>query len=367
MARPFGLDLDLTGLDGLDRAGYDALEPVQWPVGGAARFFGDGRFFTEDRRGRMVPTPVKGRADAGLTLNTGRVRDHWHTMTRTAKTPRLSQHLAEPFVEVHPQDAAALGLLEAGLARVRSAGGAMIGRVRVTDRVQPGQVFVPMHWTGEFAAAGLVNRAVPALTDPISGQPELKRACVEVEAAEMAWFAFAISRAEPEPATAYWAKARIADGWRVELAGERPMDDWGAFAAGLLGADEAEAVSFVDEARGTARLAFLREGRVLGALYAASGPVAAARSWLSGLLEAEDLPAPALLAGRPGADAPDPGPTLCACFNVGALTIRRAVLEGGLMSVEAVGAALQAGTNCGSCKPEIAALLDEAVRPLAAE
>ncbi len=92
-------------------ADYDALEPVQWPVrpAGTRRMFTAGEFFTPDTRARFVavtPPPPLVPPPGMLVLNTGRVRDHWHTMTRTGKAARLSAHMAEPFAELHPDDAA---------------------------------------------------------------------------------------------------------------------------------------------------------------------------------------------------------------------------------------------------------------------
>ncbi len=121
-------DFDIGGLAGLGRAGYDRLEPQQWPVPaagrGPVRFFANGGFFTPDRRARLVPTPFveppKTAPRFPFVLNTGRVRDQWHTMTRTGLAPTLSSHLAEPFAEIHPDDAAALGISPATLVTVAS-------------------------------------------------------------------------------------------------------------------------------------------------------------------------------------------------------------------------------------------------------
>src|SRR3546814_10446816 len=78
-----------------------------------------------------------------LVLNTGSIRDQWHTMTRTAKTPRLMAHITEPFVELHPDDAATCGIAPGGLAVVESAHGRVIVRAEVTLAQRPGRVFVP--------------------------------------------------------------------------------------------------------------------------------------------------------------------------------------------------------------------------------
>ena len=113
-------------------------------------------------------------------LNTGRVRDHWHTMTRTGKTARLSAHLAEPFAELHPRDAADKGIRHASLVRLENRHGSALVRALITDRQQKGSVFVPMHWTGQFSAAGRIDVLVTAQTDPHSGQPALKSAFADV-------------------------------------------------------------------------------------------------------------------------------------------------------------------------------------------
>ncbi|MGB3409128.1 MAG: molybdopterin-dependent oxidoreductase, partial [Jannaschia sp.] len=155
VAAGLGADFDISGLTGLGQAGFDSLPPTRWPVtalGRTERFFGDGGFFTGDGRARMLP--LTARAPAARTgprypfrLNTGRIRDQWHTMTRTAKAPRLNQHLGEPFLEIHPQDAIALGVAAATLVEVTSPTGRCVLRALVTDRVRPGEVFAPMHWT----------------------------------------------------------------------------------------------------------------------------------------------------------------------------------------------------------------------------
>ena len=113
-------------------------------------------------------------------MNTGRVRDHWHTMTRTGLSPRLSQHLAEPFLEIHPLDAARLGLSVATLAEVTSLHGRAVLRVLITDRPREGQCFAPIHWSGETAPTGRIDALVAAITDPVSGQPESKATAVAI-------------------------------------------------------------------------------------------------------------------------------------------------------------------------------------------
>jgi len=359
IAGDLGRDFDISGLA---RADYDALPPTRWPVNArktGGRFFGQGGFFTPDIRARMLPiTPrppvAKTAPRYRFRLNTGRVRDHWHTMTRTALAPRLNQHIAEPFLEIHPDDAASLGLAPATLARVTSPQGQAILRVSITDRVAPGQVFAPMHWTGETAPTGRVDALVAAVTDPVSGQPESKASVVAIAALNPAWYGFGVSVGAQNPDAIYWARARHAGGWRSELAGMARPRDWEAYARALFDLPEATCLSVEDRVRGTHRLALMDGGRALAALFVAPEPVQLARGHLEAAVGQAGA---ALLAGRPGAGVVDPGPTVCACLNVGLNTITTAIAAQNLTSVEQIGAALQAGTSCGSCRPELAALL----------
>ncbi|THD72636.1 nitrate reductase [Thalassobius vesicularis] len=362
IAGQLGRDFDISGLSDLGDDAYDSLEPLHWPVTAiraGGRFFGDGRFFTPSGKARMLPihfrTPQSHpSAQYPFRLNTGRVRDHWHTMTRSAKSSRLSQHLAEPYLEIHPSDATRLGIAPADIVRVTSPQGASLLRALVTDRVHAGQVFAPMHWTAQYASAGRVDTLVAAHTDPVSGQPESKASVVNVEKFQAKWYGFAVSLAKPRADTAYWAQARSGDGWRIELAATDTPEDWETYARTLLNAPEAQAQIVQDPKRGGARIAFVQDGRLIGALFVAAEPVQVARNHMAHMLGnvAEDA-----LAGRPSADRPDPGATICACFDVGVNTILAAIAEQKLVSVEQIGAALNAGTNCGSCRPELAALL----------
>ncbi|MFN4057864.1 MAG: molybdopterin-dependent oxidoreductase [Roseinatronobacter sp.] len=359
VAGELGRDFDISGLVGAD---YDALPPTRWPVTAkrqGGRFFADGGFFTPDTRARMIPvTPrlpvAKTTPRYPFRLNTGRIRDQWHTMTRTGLAPRLSQHIAEPFLEIHPEDATALGLEPATLARVTSPQGQAILRVAITDRVREGQVFAPMHWTGETAPTGRVDALVAPVTDPISGQPESKGSVVAIVPFAPAWYGFAVSITTITPKATYWARARHEGGWRCELAGLDTPASWEGYARALFNLPDATCLSVEDRFRGTHRLALMDGQRTLAALFVASDPVTLSRGHVAEQIGADGV---GLLAGWPAAGIFDPGPTVCACLNVGRNTILHAISTQGLSSVEAIGAALQAGTSCGSCKPELAALL----------
>jgi assimilatory nitrate reductase catalytic subunit len=145
------------------------------------------------------------------------------------------------------------------------------------------------------------------------------------------------------------------------LAGVGEPADWCAYVARLLGidADVAELLVYDDSPGGIRRFAVFAGDRLLGALFVGPGPVAVSRTWASHQLTAvhDRASRACILAGRGGQDAPDPGPIVCSCFNVGVNQIDAAIAAGA-MTVDAVGAAVAAGSNCGSCRVEIKRLID---------
>ncbi len=358
--RDFGRDLDLSVFADAD---YANLLPTQWPQDDK-RFFADGAFFHADGRARMLPIKAPEVSVQPLTLNTGRNRDQWHTMTRTGKAPRLGGHLAEPYIEVHPADARTHGVAPGEIVTVTAPQGTAHLRALITDRVAPGQPFAPMHWTRQRSSAGTVNSVTRAAVDPISGQPALKSAPVTLRKFDAAWYAFAASVTDMRPGAPYAAIAKSVTGWQAELAGETAVDDWAAQARMLLGSDD-HAAMMVDKTTGQTRLAFHDGDRLTALFFAGPAPVALSRAHAISLIGTQIAPMQAL-AGRAPADQPDPGTTVCACMGVGINTLRSAIAAGAT-SVDALGAATCAGTSCGSCKPELAALLAQAAPPMAAE
>ena len=231
---------DIGGLADIGDAEYDSMAPAQWPIlPGASRqaddkrLFGDGRGFpTKDGRARFVATPFRPPAEAPdeerwpLLLNTGRVRDQWHTMTRTGRVPRLMAHVREPLLDVNPEDAARLGLEEGGLARAESRHGTAVLRVRLSSDQRRGEVFAPMHWTDQFASAGPIDGLVGAAIDPVSGQPELKATALRVVPLMAHWRGLLLRREEVAPTgDFYWARVPLAGGHAFDLAGWQALPD----------------------------------------------------------------------------------------------------------------------------------------------
>ena len=373
LGETFARDFDISGLANLDDNAYDALAPVFWPAPAKGRqqtrFFADGGFFHADGKARMIPVTAHIAAapdkDQPFRLNTGRVRDHWHTMTRTGKSARLSQHMGEPYLEIHPEDAIALGLHSASLARLTNDQGSAILRVLTSPAMRRGEVFAPMHWTARTAPAGRINALVASVTDPVSGQPASKGSTVRINQYDPAWYGFVCAETDITGTHPYHAIARAPNGWNAEVAGADIPQNWEQELRTLTGIHHGEVSLMTDTARSSARVALTSEGRLMAMLFASPGPVTVARGHISRLIGSQ-TPAVQALAGRSASGAIDPGAIICSCLGVGVNTIRAAI-AGGASSVEALGNVTQAGTSCGSCRPELAALIDASRANLAAE
>ncbi len=364
-------DFDLSGLAGLSDESYERLTPVQWPVltgrpVGETRMFGDGKFFTDTGKAQLVAVSQNAPMSQAsvqypLILNTGRIRDQWHMMTRTGKSARLFSHIAEPFIELHPVDAAGSGISTADLVTVRSRLGAITVRASVTERQKKGTAFVPMHWSAPFSSCADVDTLVGSNVDPVSGQPELKITAVSVERRKTGWYAFLVSSKRPVLTDfPYWSLARAKSGWRAEIAGDDVPRSAQHFFQNLIDASENQDESFVSFSNGMCEgsAALFSSGRFEGAVYFSRKPVDVARGWVADQVGStvSTVTRFRLLAGRAGGDVPDKGAIVCSCFDVGANQIRQAACAGA-WSVDQIGASLNAGTNCGSCRSEIGRII----------
>ena len=343
----------LPGHTGVGNEPYDAMTPFRW----GGRPFADGRFPTADGKARLVPVTqmsLPSSKEWPLTLNTGRYRDQWHTMTRTGLSPRLARHRQEPLVEVHPRDADVFGLTDGGLARVVTANGTSLFRVAVAESQRRGEIFTPIHWTDQQSTGGRTGVLAWSLTDRISGQPGFKATPAGIEPQPVEWRGFLITHAAPreDPACLWSTRVTVPAGVLYELAGMGDPEQ-------LLDClPRGEVIEAADPARGTRRIAVFRDGRVAAVLFITATGELPSRDWLIAQLGQEQ--GPAVLAGRAPGAPPDSGPIVCVCFDVGATTILRAIADQRLTSVAEVGKALRAGTNCGSCRPAIAGLLGQA-------
>ena len=369
---------NIAALAGMSQQQYDDLAPVQWPLvrardgqpDASARLFGDGRFAHADGKARFVATPPRAPAhavseDYPLALNSGRVRDQWHTMTRTGRSPKLADHVAESFIDMHPQDALLHGVREGELARISTAWGAMVARVQHGGGIARGSVFVPIHWTSQTASDARVGALVNPAVDPVSGEPEFKHTPARIEQFRVSWHGFILSRSELAlDSVAHWTRIQGRDFARYELAGRNVIGDSGAWARALLGVagDDADWLEYEDRSAGVYRAVHLQDDRIVQCIFLSPRQDMPSRAWLASLFakgRIGDIDRVGLLVGQPVEKGADAGPTVCSCFGVGRNTICDAIRIHDLQAVAQVTACVKAGGNCGSCVPEIKKLLAE--------
>jgi anaerobic selenocysteine-containing dehydrogenase/NADPH-dependent 2,4-dienoyl-CoA reductase/sulfur reductase-like enzyme/bacterioferritin-associated ferredoxin len=185
-----GTNLDITGLTHKRLVEEGSF---QWPVPstnlpGTNRLFTDHQFYTPNAKARFLPVdtpesqPPNVTPSLPLILTTGRIRDQWHTMTKTGKVNKLNQHHNRPFLEIHPGDAAAREITEGDVVDVANEKGSVRVTAKVTGEIKRGVVFLPMHWGKIFLTdLGRANNLTSGDVDPYSKQPDFKFSAVEVQ------------------------------------------------------------------------------------------------------------------------------------------------------------------------------------------
>lgn len=182
-----GRDCDISGLswEALGEAGVQWPAPPSAPLG-TARLYTDARFSTPSGKAQLKAPAVAWRTESTtpelpLILTTGRLRDQWHTMTKTGRVAKLRDHAPTPFCEIHPQDAADRGIAADALIDVRTARGAVRVRAQITPSIRPGTVFLPMHWGRQSGGEhGRINVTTNPSFDPVSKEPDLKFSASQV-------------------------------------------------------------------------------------------------------------------------------------------------------------------------------------------
>ncbi|QNK71369.1 molybdopterin-dependent oxidoreductase [Variovorax sp. PAMC26660] len=395
-----GRDLDITGMS---YAMLDDIGPQQWPLKegestGRVRLYEDGVFPTPDGRARFVDTPYKPVAEARearypFSLNTGRLRDQWHGMSRTGTVGKLFGHVAEPMVQMNAQDMARRQIKEGDLVHLTSKRGSILLPARASAEIGMSQAFVAMHWGEEYlsgcSSTGTRLAGINALTTPAycptSKQPELKHTPVKILKAELPWSLLAMAWLPSDAAlTAHRALQPLMalfpfatcvpfsgntagaerSGMLFRAAGhDAPADALLAQIEALLGLQGSDTLRYADRRRGQRRSARLvrraDDSAGLEAFLLAGDT--SAEAWIATLLR-EELPAQSYgrLLLSPGARAPlavqSRGKPVCTCFNVTDLAIQAELGRCSGSADERLAAlqgALKCGTNCGSCIPEL--------------
>jgi assimilatory nitrate reductase catalytic subunit len=392
-----GRDLDLSGLANMSKHQYDALQPIQWPVNkanpnGTVRMFTDNKFFTDNRKAKFIPIIPKSAQQITcrkfpLVLNTGRVRDHWHTMTRTGKVALLHQHIAQAELSIHPTDADIMCLNDGDLVSLYAQHSQLpvILPIAILKTQRKGELFAPIHWSKMWSSHVNITSLFTDANDKISGQPELKHAAVKIiKTAVKAKGSLFVRDPLPElllnEICDYWVKIKLENGYQYHIALLHPfetldvpkasaqitLDDWYTQIITHLmqGAEVQTLASDVQLISATINQDALAS---LFYLYISNENtdnddhrVVMDANWINMLL-GKDLICVSdirdLLRNRPDEEFTK-GKLICSCFGVREKTISD-MISRGYNTVESLGEQVNCGTNCGSCKPELSTLISQ--------
>ena len=363
-------DFDISGLTDISDLEYQNLEPIQWPVNraypqGRKRFFDDGHFYTPSNKANLISItprlPTYAANGDRLILNTGRIRDQWHTMTRTGKAHRLLEHIATPQIEIHPDTAAKLVIKNNSLVSLQDRGIKYIARASISDSQRKDSVFVPMHWSDAFASHARANSLVRPIQDTLSGQPEFKHSPVTITPLTPHWQGVLLTTSDFVPDEKMeWFKTPLANCtlWELIDLKKSPSLKWLTTAYPKVD----QWVHLTDSEQRYLSAAGFIDNRLHVVLL--SGPELPEydKAWLANQVGTEFCPDQdrlRLLSGFPCDPSLQTGKTICACYQVGEKTIINALQNGKASCIESLGTTLKCGSNCGSCIPELRTLVDD--------
>jgi len=373
-------DLDLSGLS---YAILDHQGPQQWPfpagaTQGTARLYGDGQFPTANGRAKFQAEPFRAAKEKretrySLTLNTGRLRDQWHGMSRTGSAAQLFGHAPEALLSLHPDELRRRRLQSGDLLKVRSRRGSLIVPVVADESIRSGQAYMPMHWGNRFLKGLGTNVLTQPAFDPLSKQPELKHAGIEVEKVELPWSFFALVEGDVQsrfealrPLFEAFAYANLTLTGRERPAlliraacAVAPEAELLAQIDRLLGLNKGPVLAYDDPRKAVGKRVRIEDGRITAIRLAGE---TAARDWLKTLWNDGQADADlrrwllAPVSTPPGsASSKTASKTLCNCLNVSEAAVCAGIARG--LDLNGLKQELKCGTSCGSCVPEIKRLL----------
>lgn len=368
-------DFDISGLADLSTTEYDQLKPIQWPVNqqhpdGSKRLFTDNQFFTPSRKAQFIPVeprmPEQKRSvEFPFVLNSGRIRDQWHTMTRTGKTAELLQHTNQAYLHIHPDDAKALEIRNDDLLSVDSTHtepAKVILPARLDQNVRQNTLFAPIHWSQQWSSSASISRLFTDARDPISGQPELKHAAVRLKKMSFstrvsAFFKNADYLPLVKTLFPYWIKMPFQQGLQVEAASHKSATELDLELTSVMSKIPKWISLF--SAHSVIKVG-MRDDQIECLLAYGDDKPDVPEDWIKSVFaqsEVDNISLNGLLNKQPGVDF-EMGRVVCTCHEVRESTIVNAILSG-CTSVETLGNKLKCGTNCGSCKSELRSLIGQ--------
>ncbi|MBA6350807.1 nitrate reductase [Colwellia sp. BRX9-1] len=362
---------DISAFSAITPKQYNRLKPLQWPVNdtypeGKKRVYEEGNFSTPS--GKAVFFPITPRqptqklsAKFPFRLNSGRLRDQWHTMSRTGKSPQLTAHTDKCYLYINPDDAARLSIVDDEIVNIASNTGQAKVHAKLDKNQRSNECFMPIHWNKQFASSANVNNLYESITDPFSGQPEMKHGAIALSKTDFVQFGqLHLSEefiVQCQMSNDFWNKARTHYGLSYQFANielESDLLNWCQTSSHISG----EWHQFSQA--GTSYIICLQANKLVFLCYVSTTQPRIESAWLNyafGQSSLSEANIKSLLAGTSSEEF-SKGKQICSCFNIGEKDIVGAI-KGGCSSVEQLGEGLKCGTNCGSCKSELAALLSE--------
>lgn len=398
---------DISALKPSSKQEYDALKPTQWPLrmnDRDQRPFADFKFSTPDNKARFIAiTPIRpeliNTSNFPYVLNSGRIRDQWHTMTRTAKATKLNQHINIPKLSINLLDAKKNNITNDDWLKVSSSVGEVIIEADLTDDIKAGHCFMPIHWNQQFASHANVSNLFTTLVDSISKQPQLKQVAVNVEkiAFDLVCTIHVqtelINNIEIDELGLYRKTIHehchsflMIENNKVKESIDPVIESKFSHIKKMLGA-EIQWLSLLSTNNGVGRFIGETDGRLVAIIecfdlsvfetarecselqFFPSKKIDRATmvnqakningQWLNYLFAQEELltlDKVAILKAEIRAEFLL-GKQICSCFNVHEKTIEQSILEGN-KSLELLGQSIKCGSGCGSCKPELKRMIN---------
>jgi assimilatory nitrate reductase catalytic subunit len=388
-------DLDLSALCDMTETQYNRLKPVQWPVNhsapdGTKRLFTNGKFYTKTGKAQFVVTEFvapeqQTNKDFPFVLNSGRVRDQWHTMTRTGKASELTAHINRPYLAIHAKDAESLTLHNHDLVSLSAAHfdssshlksstyfknsshfnlkkNRVLLPIVIDNNQRRGEVFAPIHWSASNASSATITSLYTDANDKISGQPELKHAAVNLQKVSYQHYGQLFIQQDLKVELLreyfdYFVSSPVEKGQLVFFAtDQQPATIKRSLQLQLPLYDEWIAASGLNLNSTCA----MRQGVMTLIMLIAPNHIDVDPSWIDSLLNNKNLSSEQLhgLLNMQPDDQFKQGKLVCSCFKVGENTIIDAI-KAGCDSADSLGRQLQCGTNCGSCKSELSQMVKQ--------
>ncbi|MCL1125081.1 nitrate reductase [Shewanella surugensis] len=368
--------LNLAGLSQLSATEYNLLSPQQWPLMSKQsniehhRLFSEGVYFTSSTKAQFIALkyhlPLQQvSSQYPFILNTGRIRDQWHTMTRSGLSPSLSAYQAEPTLYLHPLDAKRQALQQGELVEISSTLGKSLLKVTLSEQLRRGELFAPIHWSNTTSSRGKIGQLISQHVDAISGQPEFKHTAVNIHVYPYQSDALlltkkTISALESDlTAFPYWVKQTVTNGYLYHIASQLIPAQLQQQLHSFQKVAHHNQLSFNDN-QSNFRFANITDKQIDFAYMVSNKLPKDSRSWFRTLLShpIDSDMSLSLLANLPQGSLAV-GELICACKQVGRTQLCHAIRQHDINQLTDLTRVTQAGSGCGSCLPELHNILEQ--------